>query len=165
MDKFIQQIIKSRKKELGVSSKWILENSDISERTLERLVHGENTDTLFGNVYKVSKPLKLCLGDFDPEFIEYFGGKRVADVVREYLATLQENAALKLQLEDSTNTAVLQGQIDALLCKVAHLERENEKLSLRLEYAERLNRVHESYMDRDRRRPSLRKVYRNNNSK
>ena len=128
----------------GVTIKWILEKSALSEKTVSRLFKGKaknpSTDTL--------KKLADVL-DVSTDFLLH-GAKLV--IGTEELAVLQErNDRLTAELAKLMDKLVaLETELSAQKDTIAALTAENDMLRLKLEHKEEIIAIHNYYINKER---------------
>lgn len=132
-------ILKSLKKEKGLSTKQIAEKTNLPERTVNRIFSGDTDNPYMTTLIPIVNVLGGSLDDI-------FADTKVV-VATETVAELQENVAeLQENVETvSTEKELLLAENKILQDKVCNLERELELNKMKLMHKEELLAVHNYY--------------------
>jgi transcriptional regulator with XRE-family HTH domain len=132
-------ILKSLKKEKGLSTKQIAEKTNLPERTVNRIFSGDTDNPYMTTLIPIVNVLGGSLDDI-------FADTKVV-VATETVVELQENVAeLQENVETvSTEKELLLAENKILQDKVCNLERELELTKMKLMHKEELLAVHNYY--------------------
>ena len=132
-------ILKSLKKEKGLSTKQIAEKTNLPERTVNRIFSGDTDNPYMTTLIPIVNVLGGSLDDI-------FADTKVV-VATETVVELQENVAeLQENVETvSTEKELLLTENKILQDKVCNLERELELTKMKLLHKEELLAVHNYY--------------------
>lgn len=138
--------INQRKKEMGVSDKWIAEHSHVPLRTVTRITSGESPETSVSNIRAIFAVLDLSM---DEEFSDsscVIGGKRYRDLMETNAKLTRENATLTAELED------LRSELQKLKDDLANMDIQNAALQydigimrVKLDLMEKIVELHDYY--------------------
>lgn len=132
-------ILKSLKKEKGLSVKQIAERTNLPERTVNRIFSGDTDNPYMTTLIPIVNVLGGSLDDI-------FADTKVV-VATETVVELQENVAELQENVDavSTEKELLLAENKILQDKVSNLERELELTKMKLMHKEELLAVHNYY--------------------
>ena len=139
-------ILKSLKKEKGLSTKQIAEKTNLPERTVNRIFSGDTDNPYMTTLIPIVNVLGGSLDDIFADTKVVVATETVVEL-QENVAELQENVAeLQENVETvSTEKELLLTENKILQDKVCNLERELELTKMKLLHKEELLAVHNYY--------------------
>lgn len=136
--------LKRVKKDKNVTNKWIAEQSDVPQKTVDRIFSGDTDSPKFDTIRLVCKALGVSIDDIASDTMTVLGNKTHVTLQAENEALTAENAALKDKLEDVTAENVL------LRERVCHLTSEVKHLQDKLDLKDEIIAVHNHYINKEK---------------
>lgn len=141
--------INQRKKEMGVSDKWIAEHSRVPLRTVTRITSGESPETSVSNIKAIFGVLDLSM---DEEFSDtncVIGGKRYRDLMEVNTKLTEANAALTAELDRiRAEMELFKADKAAQDATVVALRAENDILRVKVDLKDEIIATHKYYISR-----------------
>lgn len=134
--------LKELKKEKGVSSKVIAEQTGLPERTVIRIFSGDTPNPYVDTLYRIVTFLGGSLDDILTDTKAVVGGKCLAVLQEENDKLITDNAQINAEM------ALLQAELSVLKDKVVILTAENDLLKMKLEHKEEIIALHNYYINK-----------------
>ena len=141
--------INQRKKEMGVSDKWIAEHSRVPLRTVTRITSGESPETSVSNINAIFAVLDLSMDEEFSDSTCVIGGKRYRDLMDINAKLTAEKDALAAELER------IRAELDLFKADKAvqdatlvALRAENDILRVKVELKDEIIATHNYYIKR-----------------
>jgi transcriptional regulator with XRE-family HTH domain len=134
--------LKELKKEKGVSSKVIAEQTGLPERTVIRIFSGDTPNPYVDTLYRIVTFLGGSLDDILTDTKAVVGGKCLATLQEENDKLITDNAQINAEM------ALLQAELSVLKDKVVILTAENDLLKMKLEHKEEIIALHNYYINK-----------------
>lgn len=132
--------LKAVKKDKNVSNKWISEQSNVPQKTVDRIFAGDTDSPKFDTIRLVCKALGVSIDDIASDTMTVLGNKTHVALQTENDTLTAENEALKLNLEEVTAENL------RLREEICRLSAENATLALTLEHKEEIIAIHNYYI-------------------
>lgn len=137
----LSERIKEIKKEKGLTTKYIVEKSKLSERTVTNILAGKD-GVYLDSLVRVADALDVPIDELFKDSKATVGGKTFTELQRELDAVTIEKETLLAEKElIVTENTVLQGKITALTAEI-------DLLKMQLLHKEELLAVHNYYLKR-----------------
>lgn len=137
----LSERIKEIKKEKGLTTKYIVERSGLSERTVTNILAGKD-GVYLDSLVRVADALDVPIDELFKDSKATVGGKTFTELQRELDAVTIDKETLLAEKElIVTENTVLQGKITALTAEI-------DLLKMQLLHKEELLAVHNYYLKR-----------------
>jgi transcriptional regulator with XRE-family HTH domain len=137
----LSERIKEIKKEKGLTTKYIVEKSGLSERTVTNILAGKD-GVYLDSLVRVADALDVPIDELFKDSKATVGGKTFTELQRELDAvTIEKDTLLAEKDLIVTENTVLQGKITALTAEI-------DLLKMQLLHKEELLAVHNYYLKR-----------------
>ena len=141
--------INQRKKEMGVSDKWIAEKSRVPLRTVTRITSGESPETSVSNIRAIFAVLDLSMDEEFSDSTCVIGGKRYRDLMDVNAKLTSEKDALAAELERiRAELDLFKADKAAQDAALVALHAENDILRVKAELKDEIIATHKYYISR-----------------
>ena len=141
--------INQRKKEMGVSDKWIAEKSRVPLRTVTRITSGESPETSVSNIRAIFAVLDLSMDEEFSDSTCVIGGKRYRDLMDVNAKLTSEKDALAAELERiRAELDLFKADKAAQDAALVALRAENDILRVKAELKDEIIATHKYYISR-----------------
>lgn len=141
--------INQRKKEMGVSDKWIAENSRVPLRTVTRITSGESPETSVSNIRAIFAVLDLSMDEEFSDSTCVIGGKRYRDLMDANNRLTAEKAELAAELERiRAELDLFKADKAAQDAALVALRAENDILRVKVDLKDEIIATHKYYISR-----------------